>query len=133
MILRTRSKSVAVAVALCVSPMLVCGAFAQQHPKPINAGEVLSGELTAMRSRRTKIVTYQVTSQPRRLPGAAGLCGLETGPETFQIVTSSDAEAASLKPYLGKNVRLRANELSCAQQAGQMTDAVVSKWSVVKQ
>ena len=32
-----------------------------------------------------------VTPAPRRLPAPNGLCNLETGPETFQLVTSSDA------------------------------------------
>src|SRR3954468_10802564 len=65
--------------------------------KPINAGDVLSGELNAMRTGSKKgkhVATYQLTSQPRRLPAPNGLCGLETGPETFQIVTSSEAQAA---------------------------------------
>jgi hypothetical protein len=61
--------------------------------KPINAGDVLSGELNAMRLRGGKqgkrVATYQLTSEPRRLPPPNGLCGLETGPETFQIVTNS--------------------------------------------
>src|SRR5215475_7618430 len=63
--------------------------------KPINAGDVLSGELTAMRVKSGKqgkrVATYQITSEPRRLPPPSGLCNLETGPETFQLVTSSDA------------------------------------------
>jgi hypothetical protein len=43
------------------------------------------------------------------------------GPETFQIVTNSDAEIAAL-PYIGKSIALKANELSCAQ-VGQLSDA----------
>ena len=58
--------------------------------KPINAGDVLSGELNAMKgSKRSKrAATYQITSEPRRLPPPSGLCNLETGPETFQLVTT---------------------------------------------
>jgi len=45
--------------------------------KPINAGDVLSGELSAMKvrggKRGTKINSYQVTSEPRRLPPPNGL------------------------------------------------------------
>ena len=44
--------------------------------KPINAGDVLSGELTAMRVRSGKqgkrVATYQITSEPRRLPAPSG-------------------------------------------------------------
>ena len=117
------------------------GAFAQtDEPAPkaarlINAGDVLSGELNALRTRGGKkgkhAATYQLTSEPRRLPGPTGLCGLETGPETFQIVTSSDAQAAQLKGFVGKEVSLRIDEVACAQDAGQMSEAVVTKWSVV--
>lgn len=113
--------------------MMSSGALAQQKARPLNPGEVLSGELTAMRSgpKKKRVITYQLTSEPRRLAAPAGLCNLETGPETFQIVTSSDAEAASLKPFIGKSIALKANELSCAQAAGQLSDAIVTKWSVV--
>jgi hypothetical protein len=103
--------------------------------KPINAGDVLSGELNAMRLRGDKkgkrVATYQLTSEPRRLPAPNGLCGLETGPETFQIVTSSDAQAAQLRGFIGKEVSLKVDEVACAQDAGQMSEAVVTKWSVV--
>jgi hypothetical protein len=108
---------------------------APKAAKPINAGDVLSGELNAMRLRGGKagkrVATYQLTSEPRRLPPPNGLCGLETGPETFQIVTNSDAQVAQLKGFIGKEVSLRVDEVACAQDAGQMSEAVVSKWSVV--
>ena len=101
--------------------------------KPINAGDVLSGELNAMKgSKRSKrAATYQITSEPRRLPPPSGLCNLETGPETFQLVTSSDAQAAQLKNFLGKEISVKVDEVACAQDAGQMSEAVITKWSVV--
>ena len=125
----------AVLAAISAAP----GVLAQQAVpapkagKPINAGDVLSGELNAMRSRAKgkRINTYQLVSEPRRLPPPNGLCGLETGPETFQIVTSSDAQAAQLKGFIGKELMLRIDEVACAQDAGQMSEAVVTKWSVV--
>lgn len=46
-------------------------------------------------------------------------------------MTNSDAEAAALKPFIGKSIALKANEMSCAQAAGQLSDAIVTKWSVV--
>src|SRR5258708_38481622 len=102
--------------------------------KPINAGEVLSGELNAMKVRGGKkgkrIATYQITSEPRRLPPPNGLCNLETGPETFQLITS-DAQAAQLKGFIGKEISIKVDEITCAQDAGQMSEAVVTKWSVV--
>jgi hypothetical protein len=104
--------------------------------KLINAGDILSGELTTIRTRGgkrgAKIATYQITSQPRRLPPPNGLCNLETGPETFQLVTASDAQAAELKRFIGKEISVKVVEVSCAENAGQMTEAVITKWSVVK-
>ena len=104
--------------------------------KPINAGDVLSGELTAMRvrdgARGKRVATYQITSEPRRLPPPNGLCNLETGPETFQLVTTSEAQAAGLKRLVGKEISVKVDEISCAQDAGQMAEAVVTKWSMVK-
>ena len=115
-----------------------CAQQAEPAPKAaklINAGDVLTGELNVMNLRGGKkgkrVATYQLTSEPRRLPTANGLCGLETGPETFQIVTN-DAQASQLKNYLGKEVSLKVDEVACSQEAGQMSDAVVTKWSVVK-
>src|SRR5262245_11106395 len=101
--------------------------------KLMSIGDVLSGELTTIKTRkRGKGATYQITSAPRRLPPPNGLCNLETGPETFQLVTTSDAQAALLKGYIGKPISVKVDEVACAQDAGQMTEAVVTKWSVVK-
>lgn len=124
----------AAAAAACIATsMFASGAIAQQKAKPLNAGDVLSGELTAMRSgpKKKRVITYQLTSEPRRLPAPNGLCNLESGPETFQIVTASDAEVAALKPFIGKTVSVKANEMSCPQDAKQYSDAIVTKWSVV--
>jgi hypothetical protein len=122
--------------AAMVSP--ACAQQAQPAPKAaklINVGDVLTGELNVMKLRGPKkgkrVATYQVTSEPRRLPTGNGLCGLETGPETFQIV-ANDAQASLLKNFAGKEISLRVDEVACSQEAGQMSDAVVTKWSVVK-
>lgn len=122
-------------VAVCTGFTAEATPAQAQAPKALRAGDILSGELTAMRSgkRKNRTVTYQLTSTPRRLPPPAGLCNLETGPETFQIVTRSDAETAALKPFIGKTVSIRAKEVSCAQAAGEWSDAIVSDWSLVTQ
>ena len=128
------------ALAFVLAVICAAAARAQQaEPAPkaaklIQTGDVLSGELNAMRTRGKKgkrVATYQITSEPRRLPAPNGLCGLETGPETFQIVVSSDAQMAQLKNLVGKEVAVKVGEVACSQEAGQMSDAVVSKWSVV--
>jgi hypothetical protein len=117
------------------------GARAQQDGGPqkpgklINVGDVLSGELNTMRVRDAKkgkrVATYQITSEPRRLPPPNGLCNLETGPETFQLVPTSDAQAAQLRSLAGKEISVKVGEIACAQDAGQMSEAIVTKWSVV--
>ena len=51
--------------------------------------------------------TYQITSEARRLPAPSGLCNLETSPETFQLVTTSDAQAAQLKNLMGNEISVK--------------------------
>jgi hypothetical protein len=103
-------------------------------PKDMKLGDVLSGQLNAMRSRDAKgkrVDVYQVVTEPRRLPAPAGLCNLETGPETFEIVVASDAQATQLRRLVGKEVAFKVSEVACAEQAGQMSEALVTKWSLV--
>jgi len=102
--------------------------------KPINAGDVLSGELNAMKGgkKSKRAATYQITSEPRRLPPPNGLCNLETGPETFQLVTSSDAQATQLKSFVGKAISVKVDEVACASDPGQMSEAVITKWSLIR-
>jgi hypothetical protein len=127
--------------AAIVATLAAPAVLAQQaEPAPkagklINAGDVLSGELNAVRvddgKKGKRVNTFQLVSEPRRLPPPNGLCNLETGPETFQIVASSDAQAAQLKALIGKEISVKVDEVACAQDAGQLSEAVVTKWSVV--
>jgi hypothetical protein len=121
------------ALAAAVLAILVAGVFDAQAQQAIRNGDVLTGQLNAMRSRAKgkRVNTFQLVSEPHRLPPPNGLCGLETGPETFQIVTSNDAQAAQLKGFVGKEVSVKVDEVSCAQDAGQFSEAVVTKWSMV--
>jgi hypothetical protein len=124
------------ALAAAVLAVVLAGVFdarAQQAQQVIRNGDVLTGQLNAMRSRAKgkRVNTFQLVSEPRRLPPPNGLCNLETGPETFQIVTSNDAQAAQLKGFIGKEISVKVDEVACAQDAGQMSEAVVTKWSVV--
>lgn len=107
----------------------------QQKPVRIKNGDVLSGELLAMKGRAKgkRVLTFQLTTAPHRLPDPGGLCNLENGPETFQLVTKSDAEVSELKRYIGKTISVKANDIACSEIAGQNTDAIISKWSGVKQ
>lgn len=127
----------ALAVCVCAVALLTHDAEAYaQAPKPIKNGEVLSGELRVMRSRAVKgkrVNTYQVVSaEGRRIPGPDGLCNLETGPETFQIVTHDDSDVNRLKPFINKTISIKASDMSCATSAGQVSDALVAKWTIVQ-
>jgi hypothetical protein len=136
-----RRFAVQLALVAFIAASAAPAALAQQEEpaakaaKLIKTGDVLSGELNALHTRASKKskhgATYQLTSEPRRLPPPNGLCGLETGPETFQIVINNDAQAAQLKAFIGKEVSVKVDEVACAQEAGQMSEAVVTKWSVV--
>ena len=121
------------ALAAAVLTILVAAAFDAQAQQAIRNGDVLTGQLNALRSRAKgkRVNTFQLVSEPHRLPPPNGLCNLVTGPETFQIVTNNDAQAAQLKGFIGKQVSLKVDEVACAEEAGQMSEAVVTKWSVV--
>jgi hypothetical protein len=134
--------SFGLAMTLVFAATATCAAVRAEDAEPakpaklIKAGDVLSGELNAMKVRSgtkgKRVPAYEVRSEPRRLSTGNGMCGLETGPETFQIIANSPSQVAQLKNYLGKEVSLKVDEVACSEQAGQMSDAVVTKWSVVK-
>jgi hypothetical protein len=113
--------------------VLVVGVFDAHAQQAIRNGDVLTGQLNALRSRANgkHVNSFQLVSEPHRLPPPNGLCGLETGPETFQIVTNNNAQATQLRGFVGKEVSVKVDEVACAQEAGQMSEAVVTKWSVV--
>ena len=130
------SAAAAIVLAATVLAVLVMAdAPPAQAQQIMKNGDILTGQLNAMRGRAAKgkrVNTYQLVSEPRRLPAPSGLCNLETGPETFQIVAANDAEAAKLKGFVGKEISLKVGEVACAEEAGQMSEAVVTKWSVVE-
>jgi hypothetical protein len=120
-------------LAAAILTIFVGAAFDAQAQQVIKNGDVLTGQLNAMHSRAKgkRVSTFQLVSEPHRLPPPNGLCNLETGPETFQIVTNNDAQAAQLKDFVGKQISVKIDEVACAEDAGQMSEAVVTKWSVV--
>ena len=142
MMIRRFGKRLALVTAIAMACAAPAASAQQAEPaaakpgKPINAGDVLSGELNAMKAKgggkkNKRVASYQITSEPRRLPPPNGLCNLETGPETFQLITTSEAQAAQLRGFIGKEISVKVDEVACAQDAGQMSEAVVTKWSVV--
>jgi hypothetical protein len=126
--------SVLAAAGLAILLAGVFDAQAQQAQQVIKNGDVLTGQLNTLRGRAVKgkrVNTFQLVSEPHQLAPPNGHCGLETGPETFQIVTSNAAQAAQLKGLIGREVSFKIDEVSCAQEAGQFSEAIVTKWSVV--
>lgn len=123
--------------ALTAACFIGCAAQAVEPvavPKALNVGDALNGQLNNLRGHDAKgkrNAVFQLTSEPRRLPAPAGLCNLENGPQTFEIVTTSEAQAGQLRKLVGKQVALKVAEMSCADKAGQMSEAQVTKWSVV--
>lgn len=105
-----------------------------QAQKALRGSDVVTGELNIMRVRVTgqpaRVDTFHIVSEARRLMGADSMCNLETGPETFQVIAHDDAEAARLRALRGQTVSIRVKEVSCAREAGQYSDAVISKWSI---
>ena len=87
------------AVIIMAAALAAPSAWAQQAEpapkpgKPINAGDVLSGELNAMKgSRKSKrAATYQITSEPRRLPPPNGLCATAH----FHVIHAASAVTSS--------------------------------------
>jgi len=129
----------AMAVTMIISMIiLVTPAFAEREEapkpgKPIKIGQVLSGELNAMLARAKsgkRVETYQITSEPRRLPPPHEFCNLETGPQTFQLVTNGDAQVAQLKTFVGRAISVKIGEITCANIPGQVSEAVITKWSL---
>lgn len=120
-------------LATAVLMVFIMAAFDAQAQQAIRNGDVLTGKLNALRSRAMgkHVNNFQLVSKPHRLPPPNGLCNLETGPETFQIVTNNNAQTTQLKGFIGKEISLKIDEVACAQEAGQMSEAVVTKWSVV--
>jgi hypothetical protein len=124
------------AMTLAAPPVIAQrGDVSLKAGKPLHAGDVLSGELSSMRVRSgnngKRVVTYEITSEPRRLPPPSGLCDLVTGPETFQLITTNEAQTAQLKRLVGKEVSVRIGNVTCARDVGEMSEAIVGKWTVV--
>ncbi|WP_407175585.1 hypothetical protein [Bradyrhizobium sp. STM 3562] len=135
--------AIAFALACILLASLRYGPAGAQEPahqqlaagKPINIGDVLSGELNVLKVLEPrsgkKVAAYQITSEPRQLPSPSGLCDLETGPETFELLTIPGADD-QLKGLVGKKISVKVDEIACAENARHLSEAVVKKWSLVK-
>ncbi len=130
----TKRKSIGTWAIFAVAIVLASNPGNELHAQQaMKIGDILTGELSAMRQRvgGKRVQTFQLTSVPRRLPGKAGLCDLTTGPETFQLVDDGPEQTSELNAMIGKTISVRVAEVSCAAQAGQFSEAVVTKWRIV--
>jgi len=73
-----------------------------------------------------------LSANQRAAPAAAAEWTLQTGngSATFQLITSSDALAEQLKNFIGKEISVKVDEVACVQDAGQISEAVVTKWGI---
>jgi len=73
-----------------------------------------------------------LTRSPARRAAAApnGLCNLETGPETFSLSPQRRTGRAAEGFLSARKISVKVDEIACAQDAGQMSEAVITKWSV---
>src|SRR5258705_13263170 len=117
------------ALAAAVVTIVLACAIDAQAQQAIKDGDVLTGQLNAMRSRANgkRVNTFQLVSEPHRLPPPTGLCNLETGPETFQVGAINDAQAAELKVFIGQEVSLQTGNKADAQEAGRISGAMGPK------
>jgi len=127
--------AMAATMIVLATPVFAQREEAPKPGKPIKIGQVLSGELNTMLARNTKtgkrVETYQITSEPRRLPPPHEFCNLETGPQTFELITNSEAEVMELKTFVGKAISVKIGQITCANDPGQVSEAVITKWSLV--
>src|SRR5258706_6244582 len=91
------------ALAAAVLAIMLAGVFDAQAQQAIKNGDVLTRQLNAMSSgaQGKAVNTFQLVNETHRLPPPSGLFNLQTGPETFQIVTSNDVQASQLKAFFG--------------------------------
>ena len=97
----------------------------------IKVGDLLTGKLRLVRTKHpngTPIGAFQIVSLPRMMPTDEFCDGAA---RTFQIVAMDRAATAQLRPLLGKQVSLKAEDMFCSHTAWHVGDAVVLKWTAL--
>ena len=127
-------RATTIALSLAAFAISVPQKAVAEQPQLLRSGGVLSGELAlvAGHAEGKRVTMYQITSEPRKLPGPDGLCNLETGPETFKLVTRGDGDEKVLKKLVGKTISIQAKELACPQGPADIADAVVKSWALAQ-
>ena len=112
---------------------LLIGAPARAF-EPIKEGDTLTGTLRLVTTRHpngTKLVAYQIVSEPRMMPANDDFCDYDKGATTFYLFTMTDAAKKQLKPLLGKKISVKAVALFCSETAWHVGDVAVPQWTVL--
>ncbi len=89
--------------------------------------------MTTHHPNGTKLVAYQIVSEPRMMPANDDFCDYDKGATTFHLFTMTDAAKKQLKPLLGKKISVKAVALFCSETAWHVGDVAVPQWTVLKQ
>ncbi len=125
-----------VRLALMAGLAALCSCTTAEAQQPIKDGDILTGTLRLVRTRHdngTKIVAYQIVSEPRTMPANDDFCDPDKDATTFHLFAITDAARKRLKPLLGKTISVTAIKLFCAQTAWHIGDVAVPEWTVLKQ
>jgi hypothetical protein len=121
-------------VGLVVAGWIALLIGAAQAQQPIREGDTLTGTLRLVTTRHpngTKLVAYQIVSEPRMMPAHDDFCDYDKGATTFHLFTMTDAAKKQLKPLLGKQISVKAVALFCSETAWHVGDVAVPQWTVL--
>ena len=121
-------------VAPVVAGLIALSMGAAQAQQPIKEGDMLTGKLRLVQTRHpngTKLIAYQIVSEPRMMPANDDFCDYDKGVTTFHLFAMTDAAKKQLQPLLGKTISVKATALFCSETAWHVGDVAVPQWTVV--
>ena len=114
-------------VSLVVAALIALSIGGAEAQQPIREGDALTGTLRLVTTRHpdgTKLVAYQIVSEPRMMPANDDFCD-DKGATTFYLFAMTDAAKKQLKPPLGKKITVKAVALFCSETAWHVGDVAV--------
>ena len=121
-------------VAPVVAGLIALSMGAAQAQQPIKEGDTLTGKLRLVQTRHpngTKLIAYQIVSEPRMMPANDDFCDYDKGATTFHLFAMTDAAKKQLQPLLGKTISVKATALFCSETAWHVGDVAVPEWTVL--
>ena len=121
-------------VAPVVAGLIALSMGAAQAQQPIKEGDMLTGKLRLVQTRHpngTKLIAYQIVSEPRMMPANDDFCDYDKGVTTFHLFAMTDAAKKQLQPLLGKTISVKATALFCSETAWHVGDVAVPQWTVL--